>query len=57
MANRPSDQEKWEIACFSRVMKKDWNPHIRAKNPIAVTPAKLVPEVLNPGAGVQCLLL
>jgi hypothetical protein len=32
----------------NRVMKKDWNSHIRAKNPIDVTPAK---------AGVQCLLL
>jgi hypothetical protein len=29
-------------------MKKHWNSHIRAKNPIDVTPAK---------AGVQCLLL
>jgi hypothetical protein len=38
---------------ISRVMKKDWNSHIRAKNPMDVTPAKLVPEVLNPGAGVQ----
>jgi len=33
---------------FSRVMKKDWNSHIRAKNPIDVTPAQ---------AGVQCFLL
>jgi hypothetical protein len=30
------------------MMKKDWNPHIRAKNPMDVTPAKAV---------VQCLLL
>jgi len=28
-----------------RVMKKDWNSHIRAKNPIDVTPAKPAPEV------------
>jgi hypothetical protein len=25
---------------INRVMKKDWNPHIRAKNPIDVTPVK-----------------
>ncbi|MGA2025554.1 MAG: hypothetical protein ABSH17_00610 [Syntrophobacteraceae bacterium] len=23
-----------------KVMKKDWNPHVRAKNPIDITPAK-----------------
>jgi hypothetical protein len=32
----------------NRVMKKDWNSHIWAKNPIGVTPAK---------AGVQCFVL
>jgi len=36
------------MAISNRVMKKDWNFHIGAKNPIDVTPAK---------AGVQCLLL
>jgi hypothetical protein len=33
---------------LNRVMKKDWNSHIWAKNPIGVTPAK---------AGVQCFVL
>jgi hypothetical protein len=46
-----------EVMSFGRVTKKDWNSHIRAKNPIAVTPANLGPEVLSPGAGVQRLLL
>jgi len=35
-------------------MKKDWNSHIRAKNPIDVTPAKPAPEVSNPGSSVFC---
>ena len=35
--------------------EKHWNSHIRAKNPIDVTPAKPVPEVSGPGAGVQWL--
>ena len=38
-------------------MKKDWNSHFRAKDPMYVTPAKPAPEVCSPGAGVQCLLL
>ena len=37
----------------SGVVKKGWNSHIGAKNPIYVTPAKLVPEVLSPRAEVQ----
>jgi len=32
-------------------MKKDWNSHIGAKNPVCVTPAKPAPEVSSPGAG------
>ena len=42
---------------ISKKKNRGWNPHIRVKNPIDVTPAKLVREVLNPGAGVQCLWL
>jgi hypothetical protein len=37
-------------------MKKDWNSHIRAKNPIDVTPAKPAPEVSNRGAGAKFFL-
>jgi len=40
-----------------RVMKKDWNSHIGATNPIDVTPAKPAPKVSNPGAGVQSFAL
>ena len=34
-------------------MKKDWNSHIRAKNPIDVPPAEPAPEVSSPGAGAS----
>jgi hypothetical protein len=43
-----SSASVWDRQLPNRVMKKDWNSHIWAKNRIGVTPAK---------AGVQCFVL